>query len=271
MWSIVIDWVNGETSGKHTKAHDCKDVHLLFSMYTSSANVKSFQLTLRSCFWFSWIQNPHRQQQTGAGLGAADWVEPRMLKTTIRQCSWSLASELSLPSLPRRALREEHRHQCLLGEESEYSSIVCLLDSTCTQAATPCVPIPHASEVKQCPGSQPSLEVTSATSDIRTLHCQVFLWLFPWCGFQEAAAVFGKTGSHRMVNRTVYLMSLTCWFTSTRISSWCPSMLFPLCSVLFQVLPWPPLTTESEKQPGRWVHCGCKLNAHHHLPLKCNP
>lgn len=40
MWSIVIDRVNGETSGKHTKARDCKEVRLLFGMYTSSANAK---------------------------------------------------------------------------------------------------------------------------------------------------------------------------------------------------------------------------------------
>lgn len=98
---------------------DYKDISLLFGQFTSSANAKSFQFTPRNCFWFSWTQNPHRRQQTGAGLGVADWVEPRMLRTTMEQCSSSLASELSLPWLPRQTLREEQT-SVPFGEESEY-------------------------------------------------------------------------------------------------------------------------------------------------------
>lgn len=136
-------------------------------------------------FWFSWTQNPRRQQHTRAGSGVADWVEPRVLRTMMEQCSWSLASELSLPSLLHQTLREEHRRQYPLGEESEHTAQLSVCWTVPTSRQQYLVPPIHMCQRwNNVLGNQPSPVVTSATFDSRTL--QVFLWLFPWRGSQEA-------------------------------------------------------------------------------------
>lgn len=151
-----------------------------------------------------------------------------MLRTTMEQCSSSLASELSLPWLPRQTLREEQTSVPFGDRIWVHAQLSVCWTVPALKAATPWVPIPHASEVKQSWVVSLPLKSQVPLLILEYFIARCFLWLSPRCGSQEAAAVFGKTGSHRMVNILVYLMMLTCWLRGTRISSWCPSMLLPL-------------------------------------------
>lgn len=155
-----------------------------------------------------------------------------MLRTTMEQCSSSLASELSLPWLPRQTLREEQTSVPFGDRIWVHAQLSVCWTVPALKAATPWVPIPHASDVKQSWVVSLPLKSQVPLLILEYFIARCFLWLSPRCGSQEAAAVFGKTGSHRMVNILVYLMMLICWLRGTRVSSWCPSMLLPLYSVL---------------------------------------
>lgn len=96
----------------------------------------------------------------------------------MEQCSSSLASEL-IALAPTSDLEGGADVSTLWGKNLSTCSIVCLLDSTCTQSGYTLSP--HSTRIRgeAILGSQPSLEVTSATSDIRILHCQVFSLTLP--------------------------------------------------------------------------------------------
>lgn len=81
----------------------------------------------------------------------------------MEQCSSSLASEL-IALAPTSDLEGGADVSTLWGKNLSTCSIVCLLDSTCTQSGYTLSP--HSTRIRReaILGRQPSLEVTSATS-----------------------------------------------------------------------------------------------------------
>lgn len=132
---------------RHKGPCDSKDACLFFNVFISSANAKSFQFTLSSCFWTRIRAGSSRLKWD---WGAVGWIEPSMLRALTKQCSWSLASDLNLPLLPHQTLREEQMSVSLRGRIWVHCSTVSVCSRQYLYSQQLClVSTPCAQEVKQ--------------------------------------------------------------------------------------------------------------------------